>query len=211
MDQFSALLEFIKTYGAPVVLLWAIIETDLVFLVVGALSHSGYLNPYTCFPAAIAGALIHDTIVFWLARNRADWVRARKAYQNLAQTLEKIAQKTGPWQMALCRPLYGTRYPTIIYWGLQKLSYTRFYAAISAGLFPWASILTVTGYKLFHYLDDFDDWLAEAKNFIFGGVVILILLYVVKRKLSKKTDTQPVLENVPERSVDSKTLPGNVP
>lgn len=187
MDQFAELLEFIKTYGAPVVLLWAVLETDLVFLVVGALSHSGYLNPYSCFPAAIAGALLHDTIVFWLARNRADWVRARKAYQNLAPSLEKFAKKTGPWQISLCRPLYGTRYPTIIYWGLQSLSYPRFYAAVNAGLLPWAAFLATIGYKLSHYIYDFDDWLAEAKNYIFGAVVFAIILYIIKRKLSRKT------------------------
>jgi len=199
MDQFAELLEFIKTYGAPVVLLWAVLETDLVFLVVGALSHSGYLNPYSCFPAAIAGALLHDTIVFWLARNRADWVRARKAYQNLAPSLEKFAKKTGPWQISLCRPLYGTRYPTIIYWGLQSLSYPRFYAAVNAGLLPWAAFLATIGYKLSHYIYDFDDWLAEAKNYIFGAVVFAIILYILKRKLSRKT--VPVA--VPDKSVTS--------
>jgi len=199
MDQFAELLEFIKTYGAPVVLLWAVLETDLVFLVVGALSHSGYLNPYSCFPAAIAGALLHDTIVFWLARNRADWVRARKAYQNLAPSLEKFAKKTGPWQISLCRPLYGTRYPTIIYWGLQSLSYPRFYAAVNAGLLPWAAFLATIGYKLSHYIYDFDDWLAEAKNYIFGAVVFAIILYILKRKLSRKT----VPSAVPDKSVTS--------
>lgn len=199
MDQFSELLEFIKTYGAPVVMLWAVLETDLVFLVVGALSHSGYLNPYSCFPAAIAGALLHDTIVFWLARNRAGWVRARKAYQNLAPSLEKFAQKTGPWQMALCRPLYGTRYPTIIYWGLQSLSYPRFYAAINAGLLPWAALLATIGYKLFHYLEDFDDWLAEAKNYIFGAVIVAIILYIIKKKLSRKKEASAA----PDKSLNS--------
>jgi membrane protein DedA with SNARE-associated domain len=206
MDQFTELIEFLKTYGAPVVLLWATVETDLVFLVVGALAHSGYLNPYSCFPAAIAGALIHDTAVFWLARNRADWVRSRKAYQNLAPTLERFAKKTGPWQISLCRPLYGTRYPTIIYWGLQSLSYPRFYAAINAGLLPWATLLATIGYNLFNHLNDFDDWLAEAKNWIFGAVILALLLYILKKKLSKK----PEPEAQPDGSVNSKTSTGNL-
>lgn len=206
MDQFAELIEFLKTYGAPVVMLWAMLETDLVFLVVGALAHSGYLNPYSCFPAAIAGALIHDSVVFWLARNRADWVRSRKAYQNLAPTLERFAKKTGPWQIAICRPLYGTRYPTIIYWGLQSLSYPRFYAAINAGLLPWAALLATIGYKLFNHLNDFDDWLAEAKNWIFGAVVLAILLYILKRKLSKKQNSK----TEPDGAMSSKTSTGEL-
>jgi len=206
MDQFAALLEFLKTYGAPVVLLWATIETDLVFLVVGALAHSGYLNPYSCFPAAIAGALLHDTIVFYLARNRAEWVRSRKAYQKLAPTLERFAKKTGPWQMAMCRPLYGTRYPTIVYWGLQRLSYPRFYAAINAGLLPWAVILATIGYKLFHYIDDFDDWLAEAKHWIFGAVVIAVLVFLIKRRFTARAAAAPE----PSVSPDPKASSGSV-
>jgi membrane protein DedA with SNARE-associated domain len=206
MDQFAALLEFLKTYGAPVVLLWATIETDLVFLVVGALAHSGYINPYSCFPAAIVGALFHDTIVFWLARNRSAWVRARKAYQKMAPTLERLAQKTGPWQMALCRPLYGTRYPTIVYWGLQRLSYPKFYTIINAGLLPWAAILATIGYKLFNHLDVFDDWLAEAKHWIFGAVLLAVLLFFINKKIAKKAVITPEQPAAP----DPKTSSGNI-
>jgi membrane protein DedA with SNARE-associated domain len=206
MDQFTALLEFLKTYGAPVVLLWATIETDLVFLVVGALAHSGYINPYSCFPAAIVGALLHDTIVFWLARNRSAWVRARKTYQKLAPTLERFAQKTGPWQMALCRPLYGTRYPTIVFWGLQRLSYPKFYAVINTGLLPWAAILATIGYKLFNHLDDFDDWLAEAKHWIFGAVVLAIFLFLIKRWLGKKAPAALAQPTTPDPKTPSENI-----
>lgn len=206
MDQFTELLEFLKVYGAPVVFLWAILETDLVFLVVGALAHSKGLNPFSCFPAAVLGALVHDSVVFWLARNRGEWVRARKAYQNLAPTLERFAKVAGPWQLALCRPLYGTRYPTIIYWGLQNLSYSRFLTCINAGLITWAALLATIGYKLFHYIDDFDDWLAEAKNWIFGAVAVAILLYMAKKKLTKKP-AQAGPESTP---VNTKTSTGEI-
>lgn len=206
MDQFTELLEFLKVYGAPVVFLWAILETDLVFLVVGALAHSKGLNPFSCFPAAVLGALVHDSIVFWLARNRADWVRARKAYQNLAPSLERFARVAGPWQLALCRPLYGTRYPTIIYWGLQNLSYSRFLTCINAGLITWAALLATTGYKLFHYINDFDDWLSEAKNWIFGAVIVAILLYLAKKKLTHKP-AQAAPESTP---VNTKTSTGEI-
>ena len=191
MDYFSALLEFLKAHGSPVVLVWAIIETDLVFLVVGALVHFGYLNPYSCFSAALTGALIHDTAVFWLARNRAEWVRKRKAYQKVAKTLEAFAARTGFWQLSICRPLYGTRYPTIIFWGLQGISYPRFYMAILAGLVPWATMLSSIGYVLFHYLLDFDDWLKSAKNWITGAVILAVLIYVFRSWRRKKNQPQP--------------------
>ncbi len=186
MDLFDQLLEFLKNYGAPIVLLWSIFETDLIFLVLGALLHSGSINPYTCFTAAILGTLLHDTAVFWLAKNRAPWVRERKVYIKFAQAIEKFAKKLGPMQLAVCRPFYGTRYPTIIFWGLQHLNYPRFWAAIGAGLIPWATLLSAIGYALWTHISEFDDRLKEAKNWILGGVVILVVLYLVSKLLKKK-------------------------
>ncbi len=191
MDQFNALIEFLKTYGAPVVLVWAMIETDLVFLVVGALAHAGYINPYACIPAAVLGATLHDLTVFWLARNRAEWVRSRKAYQKLSATVGEVAQKMGPLQLTLCRPLYGTRYPTIIFWGLELLSYPRFLFHILLGLVPWVALLVGIGFSLWTRLEDFDDWLAVAKNWIFGAVLVAGALWYLRRRFNRKHGVGP--------------------
>ncbi len=186
MDFFTQLLDFLKTYGAPVVLLWSLVETDLVFLVVGALASSGAISPLVGFPAAILGALTHDSFVFWLARNRANWVRSRKAYQKFSASVEKLANKTGPWQLALCRPLYGTRYPAVIYWGLRDLSYFRFLAYTLVGLLPWTLMLAAIGFQLSGHIDQFDDWLGEAKNVIFGGVLTVFGLLYLRHRLTRK-------------------------
>jgi membrane protein DedA with SNARE-associated domain len=197
MDQFDKLLEFLKAYGAPMVLLWSIVETDLIFLVIGALLHQGYVNPYTCFPAAIFGALLHDIAVFWLAKNRASWVRERKVYKDLSPAIQNVADKLGPIQLALCRPLYGTRYPTIIFWGLQSLSYPRFLAAICTGLIPWATMLGVLGYATWRHISEFDDRLYEVKNWIFGGVLLALLTYLIVRWLRKRKTPQPTTASLP--------------
>lgn len=207
MDQFSELIEFLKTYGAPVVLLWAMIETDLVFLVVGALAHAGYLNPYSCFPAALMGALTHDIVVFWLAKNRADWVRKRKAYQKLSAAGESFAQKLGLWQLAICRPLYGTRYPTIIFWGLRSISYPKFISFILVGLLPWAALLSSIGFRLWKHIDDFDDWLAEAKNWIFGSVVLAVLIILLRKWLRNRRAENQTLHPSPESVQTTHTQP----
>ena len=190
MDFFTQLLDFLKLHGAPVVLLWALVETDLVFLVVGALASSGAINPLLGFLAAVLGALTHDSFVFWLAKNRATWVRSRETYQKFSASVEKLANKTGPWQLALCRPLYGTRYPAVIYWGLRDLSYPRFLSFTFVGLLPWTLMLATVGFQLSGHIDQFDDWLKEAKNLIFGGVLTLgTLLYLRHRLKQKSTPT----------------------
>ena len=193
-EMFDNLLEFLRQHRAwaeAIILLWGLIETDLIFLVIGALAHSGVVHLASCVPVAILGALLHDTVVFWLSKNRADWVRARKAYQRFAPSIEKFANKTGQWQLSICRPLYGTRYPTIIFWGLQSLSYTRFYISILAGLLPWAAVLLGVGFTLSNHLDDFDDWLLEAKHWILGGIAVIALIAYVLHRLHRNAPSHP--------------------
>jgi membrane protein DedA with SNARE-associated domain len=186
MDFFTHLLDFLKIYGSPVILLWSLVETDLVFLVVGALASTGAIHPVVGFLTAALGALTHDSCVFWLAKNRAAWVRSKQTYQKFSASVEKLANKTGPWQLALCRPLYGTRYPAVIYWGLRDLSYPRFLGFTLAGLLPWTLLLAGIGFQLSGHIDQFDDWLKEAKNVIFGGVLTLAALLYLRHRLARK-------------------------
>jgi membrane protein DedA with SNARE-associated domain len=186
MDFFTQLLDFLKVYGAPVILLWSLVETDLVFLVVGALASTGAIHPVAGFLAAVLGAITHDSCVFWLAKHRAAWVRSKPSYQKFSASVEKLANKTGPWQLALCRPLYGTRYPAVIYWGLRDLPYPRFLGFTLAGLLPWTLLLAAIGFQLSGHIDQFDDWLKEAKNVIFGGVVTVAALLYLRHRLTRK-------------------------
>jgi membrane protein DedA with SNARE-associated domain len=199
MDFFEQLLGFLKIYGTPVVLVWSMVETDLVFLVVGAMASMGSVNPVLGFLAAVIGAMTHDSVVFWLSKNRAAWVRSRKAYQKLSESVAKLANKTGPWQLALCRPLYGTRYPTVIYWGLRDISYPKFVSYTLAGMLPWTLILAAIGFKLSGHIDQFDDWLKEAKNLIFGGVIAVCVLLYLRHRIVRKAPSG----NEPPASTDA--------
>jgi membrane protein DedA with SNARE-associated domain len=206
MDFFDQLLGFLKIYGAPVLLIWSMVETDLVFLVVGAMASMGSINPVVGFLAAVIGAMTHDSVVFWLSKNRAAWVRSRKAYQKFSDSVAKLANKTGPWQLALCRPLYGTRYPTVIYWGLRDLSYPKFVSYTLAGMLPWTLMLAAIGFKLSGHIDQFDDWLKEAKNLIFGGVLTACALFYLRHKLVRKApaeDESPSAVEAPRTSPET--------
>lgn len=206
MDLFDQLLGFLKIYGTPVVLIWSMIETDLVFLVVGAMASMGSVNPVTGFLAAVLGAMTHDSVVFWLSKHRAAWVRSLKGYQKFSASVSKLADKTGPWQLALCRPLYGTRYPTVIYWGLRDLSYPTFVSYTLAGMLPWTLLLAAVGFKLSGHLDQFDDWLKEAKNLIFGGVVAVCGLLYLRHRLFRKTpapDEPPAAADAAPRDTET--------
>lgn len=205
MEHF--LTDLLRNYGMWAALLWALIETDLIFLVIGAFSSAGYLNLWTCLPAAIFSALLHDTIIYWLARNRADWVRSKPVYQTLGPKVEKLASKVGPWALSICRVLYGTRYPTIIFWGLQRISYARFWFTDGVGLVLWALLLTWLGHLLGDQMDAIKQVAARTQvvsRWVLGMLVCGLLLTYVARKLrrpksegtSRQTHPQSETENV---------------
>jgi membrane protein DedA with SNARE-associated domain len=189
LDPF---LDLLKTYGCWLTFLWSTIDTDFIFLIVGAFGHAGTLNLATCLPAAVLGALLHDTVVFWLVRNRADWVRTHPSYQKIGPKMERFAKKAGYWQLALCRPLYGTRYPTIMFWGLQKLSWFRFWLADAVGLVPWALLLTVLGYVFENQLEALKQNVILAQRVLLAGVIVagttLFLLSKRRKKDPSKAD-----------------------
>jgi membrane protein DedA with SNARE-associated domain len=193
MEQF--LTDLLRNYGVWAALLWALIETDLIFLVVGAFSAAGYLSLWSCLPAAMFSALLHDTVIFWLARNRADWVRSKPAYQKLGPKVEKLAQKVGPWSLSICRVLYGTRYPTLIFWGLQRLNYARFWFTDGFGLVLWAFLLTWFGHLLGDEMDAIKQVAVRTQEisrwvlaFLIGSVALFYGVRMVRRPKHKEDD-----------------------
>ena len=188
MEPF--LTDLLRNYGVWAALLWALIETDLIFLVIGAFASTGLLNLWTCFPAAVFSALMHDTIVFWLAHHRAEWVRSKPAYQKVGPKVERIANKVGPWELSLCRPLYGTRYPSVIFWGLQKLSYPKFWFTDGVGLVLWAMLLTGLGYFLGDQMDELKAMVLHAQEGLLGAVAGAIGLYVLWRWMQHRKQVQ---------------------
>jgi hypothetical protein len=82
--------------------------------------------------------------------------------------------------------LYGTRYPTVIYWGLRDLKYPRFVVFTLAGMLPWTLMLAAIGFQLSGHIDQFDDWLKEAKNLIFSGVVSIVAVVYLRHRFKKK-------------------------
>lgn len=193
LDQF---LDLLKTHGFWLAFLWATIDTDFIFLILGALGHAGSIHLGSCLPAAMLGAVVHDTVLFLLVHRRADWVRSRPSYAIVANRVEAVSKKAGYWQLALCRPLYGTRYPTLIFWGLQKLSLFRFWLADLTGLIPWALLLTSLGYIFDDRLEALKHNVVLAQRLLLAAVVLGITVWVVISKVRKKS-AQPTKSSHP--------------
>lgn len=184
-------LDLLKTNGFWVAFLWSTIDTDFIFVLIGAFGHSGHLPIETCLPAALLGALLHDIVIFQLVRSRADWVRSRRTYQKIGPRVEQLARKLGPWQLAACRPLYGSRYPSLTFWGLQKLSFAKFLLANIAGLFPWGTFLTCLGYFGWDQLEALKSRIVHFQQLLAALVLLGIVVAITLSSLRKRRTAIP--------------------
>ena len=60
--------------------------------------------------------------------------------------VERLARRFGPWEIFLARFIYGTRNPSSVFWGIQRLPWIKFAAIEVLALSIWGGILTAVGF-----------------------------------------------------------------
>ncbi|MDB6155329.1 MAG: associated Golgi protein-related protein [Chthoniobacteraceae bacterium] len=152
-DRFP-MTEFLTTYGLWAAFLLAVLENDVAFIAIGVVAKLGDGNPntpdlnlLTAIPAAIAGALLHDSCWFALGHFNSKWIKSSKVYQRVGPAVERLANRFGVWQIFFARFIYGTRNPSSVFWGIHKLAYPRFVAVELLGLLIWGNILLAIAYN----------------------------------------------------------------
>jgi membrane protein DedA with SNARE-associated domain len=113
---------FLIHYGLLAVLLFAMIESDVTFILTGVLIQQGIVDPTLGVIYATAGALGHDLFWFWLGHSRSETIRQSRVYRRVGPLVERLATRIGPWELFFCRFVYGTRNPSLVYWGIQRLA-----------------------------------------------------------------------------------------
>jgi membrane protein DedA with SNARE-associated domain len=140
--------EFLLEYGLLAIFLCAIVENDVTFLLTGVAVHLSGIHPVPAFVAGLSGALLHDSLWFWIGHYRADTVKAHRVYRRIGPAVERMAAKFGPWELLVCRFFYGTRISSIVFWGVQRLALTSFLLIETIALSVWGAFLVAAGYLL---------------------------------------------------------------
>jgi membrane-associated protein len=135
-------------FGALAVLVGAAIEYDGTLILAGVVVHLGLIPFATAVAAGGIGALLGDSIFFALGRHGAATVRRRSAYGRVESFVEKLATRSGPWEIVLARFVYGTRFASMFFWGLRGLGWVTFAALDLAGGLLGATILVTLGFTL---------------------------------------------------------------
>jgi membrane protein DedA with SNARE-associated domain len=140
--------EFLLEYGLLAVFLCAIVENDVTFILTGVIVHLSTMHPVPAIVAGLAGALLHDSLWFGLGHWRSETVRSHRVYRRVGPAVERLAARFGPWELFVCRFIYGTRTPSLVFWGVQRLSVTTFLLIEILALTLWGTVLVALGYFL---------------------------------------------------------------
>ena len=145
--------EFLNIYGLWAAFLLALIENDVAFIAIGVVAKLGDNNPITpdlnlfaVIPAAIIGAIIHDSVWFWMGHLHSDTIKSSRVYRRIGPMVERLARRFGPWEIFLARFIYGTRNPSSVFWGIQRLPWVKFAGIELIALTIWGGILTAIGF-----------------------------------------------------------------
>lgn len=176
---------FLTEYGLLAIFLCAIIENDIVFIMAGVVAHLGVVTPVSAFLSCLAGALVHDSLWFWLGRARSESIRTSRVYRKLGPVVERLAKRFGPWELFLCRFIYGTRNPSLVFWGVQKLSVVRFGLIETLALSVWGGLLTTAGFFLSHSAEAIIGRVKSIERFLLGALIITIVVYLGGRLFTR--------------------------
>ena len=140
--------EFLLEYGLLAIFLCAIVENDVTFILTGVVVHLSGIHPVPALVSGLSGALLHDSIWFLLGHWRSDTIKTHRVYRRVGPAVERLAGCFGPWELLVSRFIYGTRTPSIVFWGVQRLSVTSFLLIETVALTVWGAVLISLGYFL---------------------------------------------------------------
>ena len=177
--------QFIIQYGLAAIFLCALIENDVTFVFTGVVIHLGLVDPTLAVAYAIGGALIHDSFWFWLGHTKSESIRTSRVYRRLGPTIERLAERFGPWELFFCRFIYGTRNPSLVFWGAHRLSIAKFLKIEILALTIWGCFLTTLGLCLSNAAAALIGTIKSMERWMLGALGVIILGALVARLFTR--------------------------
>lgn len=183
--------EFLIENGLLAIFLCAIVENDITFILTGVIVHLSTIHPVPALIAGLGGALLHDSIWFWLGHARSEVIKTHRVYRRVGPAVERLAARFGPWELFVCRFIYGTRTPSLVFWGVHRLSVTTFLLIEICALTLWGSLLVGLGYLLSNSaaviigrVKSMEDWMLGA--LLIAGSGFFLARLVTRHEIRKR-------------------------
>ena len=133
-------------YGLAAVFLAAMLEADVVPILVGVAAHRGYFDPPTAIAVTSLGALAGDCVWFYVGRSGV--IAKSKLLLRLQATAEILFRRVGHWQIPASHIVYGTRIATMTFLGARGSSGGRFVLVDGVSCFALTTLLFCLGFAL---------------------------------------------------------------
>jgi membrane protein DedA with SNARE-associated domain len=188
---------FLIQYGLLAVLFCALFENDVTFILTGVIIHRGMVDPVLGVLYGLAGALGHDLLWFWLGHSKSDHIRQSRVYRRIGPLVERLATRFGAWELFFCRFVYGTRNPSLVFWGVQRLPLAKFLAIECLSLVIWGTFLASLGYCLSNAATLL---IGKVKSFehLLLGIAVLVVLGVFGMRAFARYEIRKRLPPPPE-------------
>jgi membrane protein DedA with SNARE-associated domain len=187
------LQQLLIRYGLLAVLFGSAFEGDFTLILAGVVAHLGIFAFPLAVAAGAAGSLIGDSAWYALGRLRGPRFRAGRLYRRVGPTIERLAQRMGPWELLAARFVYGTKAASMVFWGLHGLSVPRFLLIDLLGCVLGALVFTSLGYllsgsatALMGHVKRFELWLLGA--FLVGIIIVFVIDRTAKHELHLDED-----------------------
>ena len=164
-------------------------------------------------PPVTAGALIHDSGWFAVGYLNSAAIKSSRVYRRIGPMVERLAERFGPWEIFIARFIYGTRNPSSVFWGLQRLPYVEFAGLELLALTVWGSLLTLVGYhstawalKLIGKVEHKNHPTLLLIAIVLAFVVVALLRYFNRRgivKIQKKVEAREHAAELAEEQAES--------
>ena len=183
--------DFLLHYGLIAVFLCATVETDVSFIFTGVAIHTGAVPAVAAVVLMILGALTHDTLWFVGGRYRSAAIRESRVYRKVGPFVERLALRFGAGELFLCRFIYGTRNPSLLFWGVHHLPWAKYLAIQLVSLCVWGALLAGLGYYLSDSAEALIGGVKSAEKWLLialisTGAVFLIIRHTMRAIIARR-------------------------
>ena len=199
-----SLKQLLIDHGPAAVVIGAIVEGDMTLILSGVVAHLGIFPLPVAIAAGAAGCLIGDCAWFWVGRWRGTWFRAGALYRRVGRRIEGLARRFGVWQLLLSRFVYGTKNASMVFWGLQGLSFGRFIAVDAVGISLGTVVFAGLGYLVSGSAEVLLGRVRRLELWLLGAVVAgVVIVYLVHRLTKRELHLQNEEEDAESLKVSS--------
>ncbi len=179
MGPWAPVLVFLLAAGESAAFLGFFLPGEVAVILGGVLAGTGVVPLAVMLPVAIAGAVIGDSVGFWLGDRFGPWVLQRRRLARFAGRIDAAKQsiaKSGWWALVVARFTSVLRAVVPFTAGMATMPYRTFALGNIIGGVLWATTYTLIGYVAGNNWPTVEHWLGRGGLMLAGVVVVALLI-----------------------------------